>query len=156
MKLAILTFESSRESWSDEVFALYNKKISAMNSFERVALKSPSRGRSESSEKMKAESDLLQSRILPTDFVILCDESGKGVSSRAFFKKMEAVMSSGKKRCLFIVGGAYGVTDVIKARADYTMQLAPFTLNHLVAQTVLLEQIFRALTIWKGIPYHND
>ncbi|MGE3973035.1 MAG: 23S rRNA (pseudouridine(1915)-N(3))-methyltransferase RlmH [Bdellovibrionales bacterium] len=156
MKLVLLTMESSRETWSEEAFQTYTKKINPLLPFERITLKSPARDRKEASEKIKAESELLIEKILPGDFVVLCDERGKTVTSRAFSDKMQGVLSGGKKRCVFLVGGAYGVSEAIKKRADYTMQLAPFTLNHLVAQTVLMEQIFRSLTIWKNIPYHND
>jgi len=156
MKFILLTFESSRETWSEAAFALYTKKIGALVSFERQVFKSPSKDRKEAEEKKRVEAEVLLQKLLPADFVILCDEIGKTLTSRAFATKVQDVMSSGKKRCVFVVGGAFGVSEGVKARADYTLQLSSMTMNHLVAQTVLLEQIFRSMTIWKGIPYHND
>lgn len=156
MKFVLLTPESSRETWSDEAFRLYTKKITSFVTFERVVLKSPSKDRREAEEKKRAESEALLQKLVATDYVVLCDEKGKVLTSRGFSEKIQQVMTSGKKRCVFVVGGAFGVSESVKARADYKMQLGGLTLNHLVAQTVLLEQIFRSMTIWKGIPYHND
>lgn len=94
--------------------------------------------------------------IKETDEVILFDERGKSYDSRGFSKELERKLGGGKKRIVFIIGGAYGVDDRIRAVAKSQICMSSFVLNHLVAQTVALEQIYRALCIYKNIPYHND
>ena len=107
--------------------------------------------------KKKIESEMFFKFIKPEDLVVLLDEKGKSFSSLQFAQWMEKEgLSQSYKRIIFIIGGAFGVSDEIKKRARMTLQMGPWTLNHLVAQTVLLEQIYRAFTIIKGLPYHNQ
>jgi 23S rRNA (pseudouridine1915-N3)-methyltransferase len=55
-----------------------------------------------------------------------------------------------------LIGGAFGFGNEIRERADWTWSLSSMVLNHHVAQAVVLEQVYRAFTIWKNIPYHNE
>ncbi len=57
---------------------------------------------------------------------------------------------------IFIIGGAYGVNEEVKKRADLKVSLSAMTMNHIMAQAVSLEQIYRAFTIIKNLPYHNS
>jgi 23S rRNA (pseudouridine1915-N3)-methyltransferase len=65
------------------------------------------------------------------------------------------VLESGKSRLVFVIGGAYGFSDEVYARADMKWSLSALTFNHWLAQLAALEQVYRGLTILKGIPYHN-
>ncbi len=89
------------------------------------------------------------------DFVIACDENGKAFKNIPFAQRFETVLAGGKKRVVFLVGGAYGHAPEVLKRADLTLSLAPFTLNHHLACVVMAEQIYRTLTIIKGVTYHN-
>ena len=156
MKLVLLTIVSNKEPWFLKVKDLYMEKINYFIKFEYEGFKSNKLERDNSEQKKKNESELMLKFIKPTDFVVLLDESGKFLNSIQFAKwiEKEGVQSS-SKRLVFIIGGAFGVSDELKRRANMTLQMGPWTLNHLVAQTVLLEQIYRAMTIIKGLPYHN-
>ena len=70
-------------------------------------------------------------------------------------EQLEKATTSGKKRIVFIIGGAFGVSDEIKKQAHLKVGLSAMVMNHLVAETVALEQIYRSLTILNRIPYHN-
>jgi 23S rRNA (pseudouridine1915-N3)-methyltransferase len=98
---------------------------------------------------------LLLSVLAKDDFIVLFDERGKTFNSIEFSKKVENILSSSKRRGVFIIGGAYGVSDEVRARAQLVVTLSPMVMNHLLAQTVALEQIYRAFTILKNTPYHN-
>lgn len=152
----LLTIESSKEDWFLEVAKLYHKKINYYYSFERKALKSKSMGREEREQKKQLESKQLMDAIQDGSVIILLDERGKSYSSEAFSKLLVSQIENGKKHIQFIVGGAYGVSEDLQKKAHYKVTLSPMVMNHFVAQTVLMEQIYRALTIWKGIPYHNE
>ncbi len=152
----LLTIESSKEKWFLEATQLYTKKINHYYPFERKAVKSKAMGRDEREIKKQLESKQLLAAISDKALVILLDESGKSYSSESFSKLLVSSVENGKKNIQFIIGGAYGVTDDLKKRADHKITLSPMVMNHFVAQTVLLEQLYRALTIWKGIPYHNE
>ena len=156
MRLVLLTIASAKEVWSTKASELYSQKISAFYKFEHLNLSPSKNSREQSSQKIKEETEILLGQIKPDDFVILFDERGDALTSKEFSKKLESVFAGGKKRCVFVIGGAFGVGESLKKRSDLVLSLGPFTMNHLLAQTVVLEQIYRALTIQKNLPYHNE
>ena len=155
MKLKLLTVVSHKEDWSESATDLYLEKINPFVAIEIEALKSKKLERENSELKKEAESEQLLKKLSPTDYVILCDEHGKGMDSPQFSKKLVTAFESGKRQVVFVVGGAFGVSAAIKKRADLTVSLSTMTMNHLVARVMLLEQIYRAIMIWKNKPYHN-
>ena len=89
--------------------------------------------------------------------MILFDERGKlHKNSRDFSAAIVKAIESGRQRIVFVIGGPYGFSQKAKDRADLLLSLSPLTLNHHVAKVTALEQVYRALTIWKNIKYHND
>ena len=80
---------------------------------------------------------------------------GRDLTSIEFSKQIEKIETSGKKRTVFIIGGAYGVSENVKMKVNLKISLSKFIMNHLVAEVVVLEQIYRAHTIINRIPYHN-
>lgn len=156
MRFVFLHISSAREAWADEAEELYRKKIGAFVSFEVTELKPKKAPRAESESKKKVESDALLSFFEPDDYVMLFDEKGDSPDSRAFSRSLERVLGSSKKRAVFVIGGAFGVSEDVRRRAQIVVSLSGLTLNHLVARTVALEQIYRGFTILRGLPYHND
>lgn len=155
MKIIFLRVQSNNEKWSLLSSELYAKKIAHFMPFEFEILKSAKSSRDQAQQKAEAESQKILDFLKPDDFVILFDERGLRLTSMQFSKKFERWTNSGKKRLLFVIGGSFGVDDRVKARAQEQVQLSEFVLNHNVAETVALEQIYRALTILKNMPYHN-
>jgi 23S rRNA (pseudouridine1915-N3)-methyltransferase len=155
MKWTLYDFKTAKEPWYDEGEALYTKKINPFAPFEVVHLKTLKSDRDEAEQKKKFEEKVLLEKLTKDDFVILLDEKGKKMNSLEFAKLVQSAQTSGKKRGVFIIGGAFGVSDLIRASAARTICLSDMTMNHLVAEIMLLEQFYRAQTIIKGIPYHN-
>jgi 23S rRNA (pseudouridine1915-N3)-methyltransferase len=156
MKFVLYNLATAKEAWADEAARLYTQKISHFNPFEIQTLKPKKSSRDEAAVKKKEESEMILSSLSGDDFVILFDERGKSFNSIEFSKKIESVLSSSKKRAVFIIGGAYGVSDEVRQRAQLVVTLSPMVMNHLLAQTVALEQIYRAFTIIRNLPYHNS
>lgn len=155
MKAILFDFKTAKEEWFDLAVKTYVKKINPFIDFEITSLKSAKSDRDDAQSKKKQESTDLLKKITNDDYVFLFDEAGKDFDSAAFSKQIEASLMSGKKRMVFIIGGAYGVSDEIKSRAQVKVALSKMVMNHLVAETVALEQIYRSFTIIKRIPYHN-
>ncbi len=155
LKFILFDFSTAKQPWFDSISELYIKKINAFCEFEITSLKTLKQGRDDSRVKMKFEESELLKKIKSDDFVILFDEMGIDLTSIQFSQQLDKVNHSGKKRIIFIVGGAYGVTENIKLRSNLKISLSKMVLNHLVAEAVVLEQIYRALTIQNRIPYHN-
>jgi len=98
------------------------------------------------------ESENILRAITSSDYVILLDESGEQISSTDLSIKM----FSSNKNIAFIIGGAYGVTDEVFERADYTLSLSKLVFPHQIVKLLLSEQIYRAYTISINHPYHHS
>lgn len=155
LKWVLYDFKTAKEPWFDEAEEVYRKKIKPYAAFDVQHLKTLKADRDEATLKKNFESKLLLEKITSDDYVILLDETGKKMDSIEFSKLITQVSESGKKRGVFIIGGAFGVNDEIKKRAQKTICLSDMVMNHLVAEVVLMEQFYRALTIINRIPYHN-
>jgi 23S rRNA (pseudouridine1915-N3)-methyltransferase len=106
-------------------------------------------------EVLRDESERILSEIDETDYVLLCDERGKQMTSPEYSDVIARLVSSGKKRVVIIVGGAYGVTDGVRARADMMLALSRMVFPHEIARIMILEQTYRGLSIIAGSRYHH-
>ena len=156
MKFILLNCASASEKWAEQSAALYHKKINHFVGFEIKEAKAKKSSRDDREFKIRSDSDSLLNEIESEDFVILFDESGEGLDSRQFSQKLNQILISSKRRAVFVIGGAYGVDDRIRQRANLRLSFSKMVMNHLVAQLVAMEQIYRGLTLLKNIPYHND
>lgn len=157
MKLVILSIQNNKESWAIEAIESFKKKIIPIIKIEYQQLKSTKKPRAQALEKIADEEQLLLKKIESHDLVIALDEKGKNfANSRSFSKFLVQQIESGRSRIVFVIGGAYGLGPQIKQRASLCMSLSGLTFNHHLAQVLLSEQIYRALSIWRGLPYHND
>lgn len=156
MKWALYDFKTAKEPWFDEAKQIYQKKIKAYATLDVVHLKTLKADREDAELKKNFEAKVLLEKLSTDDFIILLDEKGKKQDSIEFSKLINSVQESGKKRGVFIIGGAFGVSEDIKKRSQKSICLSDMTMNHLVAEVMLLEQFYRALTIINRIPYHNQ
>jgi len=154
--LQFLFVGGDKEEWLQTFEREYETKLARHYRIEIVRMKPSRDERSQSDLKKKSESEIFLTKFKPGDFVVLFDERGDSLTSVQFSKKMEAWLSRGKSRIIFCVGGAFGFNDALRARADVVVSLSSFVLNHHVAQAVVLEQVYRAISIQKNLPYHNE
>lgn len=113
-------------------------------------------GRLPEAEQKEAEGQLILSRLLPSDHVVLLDERGRMYTSRKFAARLQTLMASGKKRLVFVIGGPYGFSQSVYDRADELLSLSEMTFNHEMVRLFFVEQTYRAFTILRGEPYHHD
>lgn len=109
----------------------------------------------ESAQKEREGAVLLQ-MLQPGDRLILLDERGKRLTSRQFSESIERHMISGCKRVVYAVGGPYGFSEDAYARADGKLSLSDMTFPHEMVRLFFVEQLYRAMTIMRGEPYHHD
>ena len=103
----------------------------------------------------KREGELILRSLRPSDEVILLDERGLTFRSLEFAAFMEKKLSAGRD-VVFVIGGAYGFSDDVYARAGGKISLSPMTFSHQMVRTIFAEQLYRAFTIIKGEPYHHE
>ena len=123
MKLVFLVVETKKEKWLSELFDTYTKKIGAFVPFEIQKIKSKSAARSDQVDKRNTDDKEILKQIQTNDFILLCDEKGKEHSSMEFSSHLVRALESGKRRVVVIIGGAYGVGDEVKNRADATARV---------------------------------
>ena len=152
-RLVLLTVGKSKKSSYRELEEDYLKRLSYYLPSEIIAVRDSSK--ENILQRNEEEGKKLLEKIKPGDVVIVCDEKGKSVSSNGLALEIKKVRESGASRLIFIIGGAYGLSDAVKQKALRLMSLSELTLPHELARVVLLEQLYRANTILKGEKYHH-
>lgn len=94
--------------------------------------------------------------LAPSDRVVLLDECGREFTSREFSTQLQQYMVQGLKRLVFVIGGPYGFSDAVYKRADGKISLSKMTFSHEMVRLFFAEQVYRAMTIMRGEPYHHD
>ncbi len=107
-------------------------------------------------EQKQLEGEAILNRIQPGDHVVLLDDKGKQYSSMEFSAFIEKRSHSVPKRLVFVVGGPYGFADQVYDRANEKLSLSRMTFTHQMVRLVFVEQLYRAMTILNGEPYHHE
>ena len=110
---------------------------------------------SEIQQKTK-EGELILKKLNPTDVLVLLDENGKQFTSVAFSEYLQKKMNSGLKQLVFVIGGPYGFSDALYQKAQGKISLSKMTFSHQMVRLFVAEQLYRAFTILKNEPYHNN
>jgi 23S rRNA (pseudouridine1915-N3)-methyltransferase len=117
----------------------------------------PERGRQSSNDVaiMRAQSARLLAAIPDRGYTVVLDERGQTLDSLKFAKWLERLTIDQPGGVNFVVGGDVGLDESVKKRADKLLSLSAMTLPHALARVVLVEQIYRACTLMRNIPYHK-
>lgn len=106
-------------------------------------------------QQKQAEGELILKQIQPQDTVVLLDEHGRELRSVEFARWLEQKRNTAR-RLVFVIGGPYGFSQAVYARANEQLSLSRMTFSHQMVRLVFTEQIYRACTIIKGEPYHHE
>ncbi len=109
-----------------------------------------------SDKRRSEEGRLLLDKVPDAAAVVALDERGKALSSRELAKRIGGWRDEGRGCIAFLIGGADGLDNTVRARADLTLSFGRLTWPHLLARGMLAEQIYRAQQIIAGHPYHRD
>ncbi|MDE6264769.1 MAG: 23S rRNA (pseudouridine(1915)-N(3))-methyltransferase RlmH [Paramuribaculum sp.] len=107
-------------------------------------------------QQKQREGQAILNFFVPGDKVVLLDERGEMLTSRKFAESIERSMLSGAKRLVYVVGGPYGFSQEVYARADAKLSLSAMTFPHDLVRLLFVEQLYRAMTILRGEKYHHD
>lgn len=147
-------------SHSDEAMAdaaeRYLSRIKHFYPVQIVEVK-PERGRQSASDEaiIRRQSARLAAAIPERGYTVVLDERGQALDSLKFAKWLERLTMDSPDGINFVVGGDVGMDDTVRRRADRLLSLSAMTLPHQIARVVLLEQIYRACTLMRNIPYHK-
>lgn len=110
----------------------------------------------EAANQQADEERKILEKIRPHAFVVVLDERGNGLKSLDFARTLERLQNDGEERIQFIIGGAEGLTESVRAKASFLLSFGQQTWPHMMARVMLLEQIYRARQILSGHPYHRE
>lgn len=156
MKIVFLNVQTANEKWSNSACDAYIEKLKHFHKIEIKTVKSEKNSRENAKLKKDKDSAAILNELNGDDYVFLFDEKGKKLNSLEYAQKVQQGLSSGKKRMVFIIGGAFGVNADVFEKAHVVVNLSTMTMNHIVAQVMMLEQTYRAFTILHHLPYHNE
>jgi 23S rRNA (pseudouridine1915-N3)-methyltransferase len=112
--------------------------------------------RAETAERRKSEEADILLPLTANSKTVVLDERGKALSSMAFADWLKRALDGGAKQVTFLIGGPDGHGDAVRAKADLVLSFGPATFPHRLIRVMLLEQIYRALTIITNHPYHRS
>jgi 23S rRNA (pseudouridine1915-N3)-methyltransferase len=150
----IITMSHKPPAWLDTGINYYCKLLTPYLKL-NIANLPPVLSTLDKVQKQKKEADLISKKITPNKLIIMLDEGGKNYSSTEFaqtFKKWQLSHST----FTFILGPADGLGPEIKKNADQLLSLSNFTFTHDMALVILLEQLYRSITINNNHPYHRS
>lgn len=101
------------------------------------------------------ESEEIEKKIPKNAFFVVCTPEGRQLSSEEFAAKLAALKESGRSSVCFLIGGSFGIAEVLKKRADFQLSVSKMTFPHHLFRVLLLEQIYRAESIQAGTKYHK-
>jgi 23S rRNA (pseudouridine1915-N3)-methyltransferase len=157
MKFSLIFVGKTSFKYLEIGIAEYEKRIKRYTDFEIKILKDLKTGKNMPANIVKIkEGELILKQLKDSDFLILLDEKGKQYSSREFADFIDHKMITGGKRIVFLIGGAFGFSESVYKRANSKLSLSKMTFSHQPIRLLFAEQLYRAFTIIKGEPYHND
>lgn len=157
MKILLLAVGKTSAKYLCDGIAEYCKRTSRYIPFEMKCVSDAKNTRNinETQQKQK-EGSLILASIAPQDYVVLLDEHGREFTSREFAAYIERKMQTVAKQLVFIIGGPYGFSPEVTARANDKISLSKMTFSHEMVRLFFTEQLYRAMTIINNEPYHHD
>lgn len=157
MKITLLTVGKTDRDWVRQGLDIYVSRLKHYIPFTLTEIPELKNVSALSKEQIKVkEGELILKNVRPTDDLILLDEHGKEYSSVQLAKILQDKISYECKDIVFVIGGPYGFSDAVYARANSKLSLSKMTFSHQMVRTIFAEQLYRAFTIMKGEPYHHE
>ena len=156
MKITLLVVGKTADSHIEALIQEYQKRLTHYLPFTLQVIPELKNTKALTSEQQKqAEGELILRTITPATDLILLDEHGKEYRSIEFADYIQKRMSSGRD-VVFVVGGPYGFSEAVYRRANGKISLSKMTFSHQMVRLFFVEQIYRAMTILRGEPYHHE
>jgi len=157
MKTLLLTIGKGHQKELTPVISEYQNRLGNYAQFDACNIPALKNTRNLSvNEVCDKESLMLLKHIRETDYLVLLDEKGNSFSSIKFAKRIQSWMLLGRKRLVFVIGGAYGFSENLYNRSNELLSLSKMTFTHQMVRLFFLEQLYRGYTILNNEPYHHS
>ena len=157
MKIVLFVIGKTNEQYLIEGISKYEKRLEHYTQFEIFEIPNIKNVKNFSNvDLMRKEGELILKHLHSSDHLVLLDDKGKDFTSVRFSEKLQQWMLSGKKRLVFVVGGAYGFSDEVYERKNEKLSLSKMTFSHQMVRLFFVEQLYRGYTIINNQPYHHE
>jgi len=156
MKILLILTGKTTDARIASLIDEYRERLRHYVPFELVVIPDLKNAKSLTEEQVKAaEGEAILSRLTPAMEVILLDEHGREFRSVEYAGWLQKKMGSGRDLTL-VIGGPYGFSPAVYQRADGKLSLSQMTFSHQMIRIMAIEQLYRAMTILRGEPYHHE
>lgn len=156
MHIRLLAVGDRQPGWIDDAFNTYTGRFPREWRFRLDTIATAKRAKNEAvTRAIDTEGERLLAKLGPDEQLVLLDERGKHLNSKALAMRLSDWQADGRDLS-FIIGGPDGVSAACRDRADFTWSLSDLTLPHGLARVLLAEQLYRAWSLQTGHPYHRS
>ena len=156
MTIYCWTIGKPSENYVKEGILLFSKRIEHYYAISWQIIPPPKQAANMDAPTLKEEEGKKVLALLqPTDKLVLLDERGINLFSQDVAALLQKNAEQGTKNLIFLIGGAYGVSDAVKKRADFCWSLSNLVFPHMLVRLILAEQLYRACTIMRNEKYHH-
>lgn len=157
MKIQLVAVGKAHDSYVKEGIDLFTKRISNYFTVQwQIIPMARNAGLMNGRDLKNKEGEAILNYLKKDDFLILMDERGKKLTSEGVADFIQKRANESVKQLLFLIGGAYGVSDEVAKRANYTLSLSSLVFPHQLVRLILAEQIYRACSIMRNEKYHHE
>ena len=158
MKLAILWVGKTSTDYINKAIDTYVQRIGHYMPIEIIEVPDVKNAKNmDTAQLRQKEGELIIKQLRPDDYIVFLDDKGKQMSSTEFACWIDKTnMNSSIKRLVFVIGGAYGFSLDAYKQAKSFLSISKMTFSHQIIRPILVEQIYRAMTILRGEPYHHE
>ena len=156
MKIACWSVGKIHESYIKEGVKLFTDRLQHYFKTEWTLLPVPkSTGMLSEMDLRRKEAEMILDWLEKDDYLVLLDEKGRSLSSEGLATFLQTRANESTKRIVFLIGGAYGVDEMVKKRANFCWSLSTLVFPHQLVRLILSEQLYRAATILRNEKYHH-
>lgn len=156
VKITIISVGKEKTDYYDEAITEFTHRVRHYSHIDWIYIK-PSKNINSSTQIQKNEEGEKILEAIPLhSYVILLDERGKQISSTSHAELHEKLKNEGIENIVYIIGGAFGVSEAVKERAQYILSFSLSVFPYELVRLILIEQIYRSETIQRGEKYHHE
>lgn len=157
MNIELVVVGKTDSAEVESLVAMYAKRINRYCKFAVTTIADVRNTRNMAASRQKQlEGELILNNIVEGDFLVLMDERGVQYTSMEYADWLQKRMLSGVKRLVLVIGGPYGFSEEVYARANGKISLSKMTFSHQIVRAIFAEQLYRAFTILHNEPYHHE
>jgi 23S rRNA (pseudouridine1915-N3)-methyltransferase len=156
MKIELISIGKENEKMYAAAIDEFSKRINRYQKFTIKNIASKAIATSPIAQQLTSEGLQIENAMQDGDILIILDDKGKTLQTEQFAKHVDKWQQLPGKRIVFLIGGAYGISDHIKQKATFSLSLSAFTFPHQLVRLIFVEQLYRAYTVLNNENYHHE